>query len=87
MKVTAVKKLLLTEKGIRILADTLNGNNVACNTNTFNTRMCKRQSRSFNHINSRKHIRIQDLEPLISFLKEQTAKTWQKQIERADKKD
>lgn len=28
----------------------------------------------------------QDLEPLISFLKEQTAKTWQKQIERADKK-
>lgn len=29
----------------------------------------------------------QDLEPLISFLKEQTAKTWQKQIERADKKN
>ncbi len=30
--------------------------------------------------------RAQDLEPLISFLKEQTAKTWQKQIERVDKK-
>lgn len=28
---------------------------------------------------------VQDLEPLIAFLKEQTAKTWQKQIERACK--
>ena len=28
----------------------------------------------------------QDLEPLIGFLKEQTVKTWQKQIERAEKK-
>lgn len=28
----------------------------------------------------------QDLAPLIAFLKEQTAKTWQKQIERAEKK-
>ena len=29
----------------------------------------------------------QDLKPLIEFLKEQTAKTWQKQIERAEKKN
>lgn len=29
----------------------------------------------------------QELEPLCSFLKEQTAKTWQKQIERAEKKN
>ena len=28
----------------------------------------------------------QDLKPLIGFLKEQTVKTWQKQIERAEKK-
>ena len=30
---------------------------------------------------------VQDLQPLAEFLKEQTAKTWQKQIERAEKKD
>ncbi len=30
---------------------------------------------------------VQDLQPLIAFLKEQTGKTWQKQIERAEKKD
>ena len=29
----------------------------------------------------------QDLAPLVDFLKEQTAKTWQKQIERAEKKN
>ncbi len=30
---------------------------------------------------------LQDLAPLIAFLKEQTAKTWQKQIERSEKKN
>ncbi|MBQ2329957.1 MAG: Fic family protein, partial [Oscillospiraceae bacterium] len=30
---------------------------------------------------------VQDLQPLAAFLKEQTGKTWQKQIERAEKKD
>lgn len=30
---------------------------------------------------------VQDLQPLAEFLKEQTAKTWHKQIERAEKKD
>ncbi|MBQ1729338.1 MAG: Fic family protein [Oscillospiraceae bacterium] len=30
---------------------------------------------------------VQDLQPLVAFLKEQTGKTWQKQIERAEKKD
>ena len=30
---------------------------------------------------------VQDLQPLAEFLKEQTGKTWQKQIERAEKKD
>ena len=29
----------------------------------------------------------QELMPLLNFLKEQTAKTWQKQIERAEKKN